>query len=383
MRVFHGTIDCDHSAQKQFPRLLTPINNKLESAFVKYVKIVLVVFAVLAVVGDLLGWPPLAILILAALGVVPMASYMGQATEELAIYTGPKLGGLLNATMGNAAELIIAIVAIREGLLTLVLASITGSILGNILLILGLSMLLGGIRHGPQRFDRTQAGVNSTMLILALIALAIPSFFNFRIADVSQESVEYLSLSTAVIMLIVYILSLLFSFRVTSTQDELAEAHDHEPNWSRRMAIGVLIAATVAIAALSEVLVGAVEPVVEEYGISEFFLGIILIPLVGNVAEHVVAVQMAIKDRMNLSLAISIGSSLQIALFVTPILVFVSLIMGNPLQLTFDQFEIVAMIGASLIAALIALDGESNWLEGVQLLAVYAIIALAFFFLPT
>ncbi len=349
----------------------------------KYVKIVLVAFAVLAVVGDLLGWPPLAILILAALGVVPMASYMGQATEELAIYTGPKLGGLLNATLGNAAELIIAIVAIREGLLTLVLASITGSILGNILLILGLSMLLGGIRHGPQRFDRTQAGVNSTMLILALIALAIPSFFNFRIADVSQEGVEYLSLSTAVIMLIVYILSILFSFRVTSTQEELSQAHGHEPNWSRGMAIGVLIAATVAIATLSEVLVGAVEPVVEEYGISEFFLGIILIPLVGNVAEHVVAVQMAIKDRMNLSLAISIGSSLQIALFVTPILVFVSLIMGNPLQLTFDQFEIVAMIGASLIAALIALDGESNWLEGVQLLAVYAIIALAFFFLPT
>jgi Ca2+:H+ antiporter len=330
-----------------------------------------------------LGWPPLAIFLLAALGVVPMASYMGRATEELAIYTGPKLGGLLNATLGNAAELIIAIVAIREGLLTLVLASITGSILGNILLILGLSMLLGGIRHGPQRFDRTQAGVNSTMLILALIALAIPSFFNFRIADVSQEGVEYLSLSTAAIMLIVYVLSILFSFRVTSTQDELSEAHDHEPSWSRGMAIGVLIAATVAIATLSEVLVGAVEPIVEEYGVSEFFLGIILIPLVGNVAEHVVAVQMALKDRMNLSLAISIGSSLQIALFVTPILVFASLIMGNPLQLTFDQFEIVAMIGASLIAALIALDGESNWLEGVQLLAVYAIIALAFFFLPT
>ncbi|MGB3715278.1 MAG: calcium/proton exchanger [Candidatus Promineifilaceae bacterium] len=348
----------------------------------KYVNYILLLFAALAVIGELLHWPPLAIFLFAAIGVVPMASFMGRATEELAIYTGPKLGGLLNATLGNAAELIIAIVAIREGLLTLVLASITGSILGNILLILGLSFLVGGKKHGAQRFDRTQAGVNSTMLILAVIALAIPSFFNFRIADVNQEGVEYLSLSTAAVMLIVYALSILFSFRGTSTQDELAEAHDHTPTWSRGLSIAVLAAATVAIAGLSEILVGAVEPVVEEFGISEFFLGIILIPLVGNVAEHVVGVQMAIKNKMDLSLAISIGSSLQIALFVTPILVFVSLLLGNPLQLVFDQFEIVAMIGASLIAALIALDGESNWLEGIQLLAVYVIIGLAFFFLP-
>jgi Ca2+:H+ antiporter len=349
---------------------------------VKYVNYVLLVFAVLAVIGEILHWPALAIFLLAAIGVVPMAGFMGRATEELAIYTGPKLGGLLNATLGNAAELIIAIIAIREGLLTLVLASITGSILGNILLILGLSFLLGGVRHGKQRFDRTQAGVNATMLILAVIALAIPSFFNFRIADVNQDSVEYLSLSTAVVMLIVYALSIIFSFRGTSTQEELSEAHDHTPTWSRGRSIAVLAGATVAIAGLSEILIGAVEPVVEQFGVSEFFLGIILIPLVGNVAEHVVGVQVALKNKMDLSLAISIGSSLQIALFVTPVLVFVSLLLGNPLQLTFDQFEIVAMIGAALIASLIALDGESNWLEGVQLLAVYVIIALAFFFLP-
>jgi Ca2+:H+ antiporter len=348
---------------------------------VKYLNYGLMILAVVAFLGEFLDLPPVLIFFMAALGVVPMAGLMGRATEELAIYTGPKLGGLLNATLGNAAEIIISIVAIREGLLTLVLASITGSILGNILLILGFSMLLGGMRHGVQKFDRTQAGVNATMLILALIALAIPSIFNTRIANIDQNSVEYLSLGTAVVMVIVYALSILFSFRATSTQDELASAHDHQATWSRRTAIAVLLGATVAIAALSEVLVGAVEPVVEQLGISEFFLGIILIPLVGNVAEHVVAVQMAIKNRMELSLSISIGSSLQIALFVTPILVFVSLLLGNPLQLTFDQFEIVAMIGASLIAALIALDGESNWLEGVQLLGVYAIIALAFFFL--
>ena len=349
----------------------------------RYVKYILLIFAVLAVSGELLHWPPILVFLFAAIGVVPMASFMGRGTEELAIYTGPKLGGLLNATLGNAAELIIAIIAIREGLLTLVLASITGSILGNILLILGLSFVLGGAKHGAQKFDRTQAGVNATMLILAVIALAIPSFFNFRIADVNQEAVEYLSLSTAAVMLIVYTLSIIFSFRATSTQEEMSEAHDHTPTWGRGLAIGVLVATTLAIAGLSEILVGAVEPVVEEFGISEFFLGIILIPLVGNVAEHVVSVQVAIKNKMDLSLAISIGSSLQIALFVTPVLVFVSLLLGNPLQLTFDQFEIVAMIGAALIASLIALDGESNWLEGVQLLAVYVIIALAFFFLPT
>lgn len=351
----------------------------------KYVKYALFLFAILAVVGELLDWPPVLIFFAAAFGVVPMAGLMGKATEELAIYTGPKVGGLLNATLGNAAELIITIVAIREGLLTLVLASITGSILGNILLILGFSMLLGGLKHGRQKFDRTQAGVNSTMLILALIALAIPSFFNFRIADVNESGVEYLSLGVAVVMIIVYALSILFSFRGTSTQDELVQAHDHQPSWSKQLAIGVLVGATLAIVVLSEILVGAVEPVVEELGISEFFLGIILIPLVGNVAEHVVAVQVALKNKMELSLSISLGSSLQIALFVTPILVFASLLIdsSNPLQLTFDQFEIAAMFGASLIAALIALDGESNWLEGVQLLGVYIIIALAFFFLPS
>jgi Ca2+:H+ antiporter len=350
---------------------------------VKYVNYALLIFAVLAVVAEIFHWPPVIIFFAAALGVVPMAGFMGRATEDLAIYTGPRLGGLLNATLGNAAELIIAIVAIREGLLRLVLASITGSILGNILLILGLSMLLGGMKHGLQKFDRTQAGVNATMLILAVIALALPSFFNFRIADIDEASVEYLSLSAAVVMLAIYALGIIFSFRGASTQNEYAQAHDHQPTWGRGVAIGVLVAATLAIVVLSEILVGAVEPVVEALGVSEFFLGIILIPLVGNVAEHIVSVQVAIKNKMELSLAISIGSSLQIALFVTPILVFVSLLMGNPLQLTFDQFEIVAIIGASLIASLISLDGESNWLEGAQLLGVYLIIALAFFFLPS
>jgi Ca2+:H+ antiporter len=195
--------------------------------------------------------------------------------------------------------------------------------------------------------------------------------------------VEYLSLSTAFVMILIYALSILFSFKMTSTSDELVAAHEHhQAQWSLRTAVIVLIVVTVAIAYMSEVLVGAVEPVVEQLGITEFFLGIILIPLVGNVAEHVVAVQMAMKNKMELSLAISLGSSLQIALFVAPLLVFISLFMGNPLTLVFNHFELIALFAAALIASLIALDGESNWLEGVQLLGVYAIIALAFFFLP-
>lgn len=349
----------------------------------KYLNYALLVFAVIAVLAEIFHWSPVIVFFAAALGVVPLAGFMGKATEELAVYTGPKMGGLLNATLGNAAELIISIVAIQEGLLALVLASITGSILGNLLLILGFSVLLGGFKFGIQTFDRRQAGVNSTMLILALIALAVPSLFNYSIDQVDHAGVEYLSLGASVVMLVVYALGIVFSFKLADTRDELVEAHEHhQPEWSLRTAVIVLIAATVGIAYLSEVLVGAVEPVVEQLGITEFFLGIILIPLVGNVAEHVVAIQMALKNKMELSLAISLGSSLQVALFVAPLLVFISLALGHPLTLTFNVFELIALFAASLIAALIALDGESNWLEGVQLLGVYGIIGIAFFFLP-
>lgn len=363
----------------------------------KYINYGLLAVAAVAVLGEFLGWSPVVIFFAAALGVVPLAGFMGQATEELAFYTGPKVGGLLNATLGNAAELIITIVAIRagvlnpelrEGLMELVKASITGSVLGNLLLILGFSVLLGGLKFGKQTFSRTQAGVNATMLILAIIGLAVPSFFSHAIDEVNHAGVEYLSIGVAVVMIIVYVLSIIFTFQSkTQTSADVVEVHGaqhehHEPSWSVRTSVIVLVAATVGIAYLSELLVGAVEPVVHQLGISEFFLGIILIPIVGNVAEHVVAIQMAVKNKMELSLAISLGSSLQIALFVAPLLVFISLAMGNPLTLTFNIFELIALFGAALIASLIALDGESNWLEGAQLLAVYVIIGIAFFFLP-
>lgn len=357
----------------------------------KYINYGLLVFGIVAVLGELFHWSPVVVFFAAAIGVVPLAGFMGKSTEELALYTGPKLGGLLNATLGNAAELIITIVAIRagalnpalrEGLIELVKASITGSILGNLLLILGFSILLGGLSFGKQTFDRTQAGVNATMLILAIIALAVPSLFGQTIDRVNHAGVEYLSIGVAVVMIIVYALSIVFSFRAAGAPHQTAGAGLHKPQWSTRQALVVLAAATVAIAYLSEVLVGAVEPVVTGLGITEFFLGIILIPLVGNVAEHVVAIQMAMKNKMELSLAISLGSSLQIALFVAPLLVFISLALSNPLTLTFNSFELIALFAAVLISALIALDGESNWLEGAQLLAVYVIIGIAFFFLP-
>ena len=341
------------------------------------------VFVPIAIAGEfLLHWPPLLIFAVSALAVMPLASLIGQATEELAAHTGPRLGGFLNATLGNAAELIITIFAIRAGLLELVKASITGSILGNVLLVLGLSILLGGLKNGTQRFDRSHAGTNSTMLILAVVGLGIPSLFSHAIEVKHHEAVEYLSLGVALVLIVIYGLSLIYAFFALPGGKEAEEAHIHR-GWNTSKASGVLVAATLLIGWLSEILVGAVEPVVEAVGVTEFFLGIIVIPLVGNVAEHLVGVQMAIKNRMELSLAISVGSSLQIALFVAPALVFISLLMGNPLTLVFNQFELISLVAGVLIAALVSLDGESNWLEGAQLLVVYIIIGLAFFYLPT
>ena len=341
--------------------------------------LVLLVLVPVAIVSYYAGGPPVLTFTAAALGIVPLAGLMGQATEELAGRAGPQIGGLINGTLGNAAELIITFFAIRAGLLELVKASITGSILGNLLLVMGASLLLGGLRNGVQRFDRTQAGLNSTMLILAVIALAIPSLFSHQIEAVSHDAVEYLSIGVAIVMILVYILSLVYSFL---NPPDTSHEENHVSTWPPLRIAAVLIVSTALIAWLSEVLVGAVEPVLEHLGWTEFFVGIVLIPIVGNVAEHLVAVQVATRNQMELSLGVSVGSSLQIALFVAPVLVFVSLLMGNHLTLVFNQFELIALLAASVIAALVALDGESNWMEGAQLLVVYVILAMAFFFLP-
>ena len=353
----------------------------------------------LAIMAAYLGWGEIWVFVLSAIGVIPMAGYIGEATEVLAPRTGPRVGGLLNATLGNAAELIITIVAIREGLLELVKASITGSILGNILLVMGMSMLFGGIKNGAQFFNRRQTSNNAILLVLSVVALLIPSLLSGSIGPDHSLKVEVLSLGVAIMMIILYALGILFSFRTlapvhgetqvaTKPVGEAAipaiqpHAQVPHPSWSMRTALIVLGLATVGVAFLSELLVGAVEPVVHSLGISEFFLGIILIPIVGNVAEHLVAVKVAIQNQMDLSVEIAIASSLQIALFVAPVLVFISLLMGNPLTLVFNQFELLALIMGVIIAALVCFDGESNWLEGAELLAVYLILALAFFLLP-
>ncbi len=345
----------------------------------------LLIFVPIAIIAKLAGAEPVPIFILAALGIVPLADIMGEATEELAVHTGPKLGGLLNATLGNAAELIITIFALREGLLDLVKASIVGSILGNLLLVLGLSLLLGGLKNGLQKFDTRTAGMNATLVILAVIALAIPSLFDVAIHNLSAAELG-LSEGVAVVMIVLYALSILYTFTAKAPSklgEQEAEEH-HKAKWSIRTSIIILLAATVGIAVLSEMLVSSVEPVTHTLGLTEFFIGIIIIPLVGNIAEHLVAVQVALKNKMELSLAVSLGSSLQVALFVAPVLVFISLLMGGgTLLLVFSGFELIALVAASLVAAFVALDGESNWLEGAMLLAVYLMIALAFFYLPS
>jgi len=324
---------------------------------------------------------PVLVFVVTAVGVVPLAGMIGQATEALAEKVGQRLGGLLNATLGNAAELIISLVALRAGLVSLVLASITGSILGNLLLVLGFSLLAGGIKNGKQTFNRANAGIDGTLLILSVIALGIPSLFNWEL-EPNFASVEGLSIGASIAMLVMYALVIVYSFTSHVEQDDPLAREAHGPaGWTTTHALIILVIAVALIVWLSEILVGAVEHVTESLGLSEFFIGIILIPLIGNAAEHLVAVQVAMKNKMDLSLSIAIGSSLQIALFVAPLLVFLSLLLGNPMQLEFNQFELAAVAAAAFIAAFVSVDGESIWLEGAMLLVVYVILGLAFFFL--
>ncbi len=338
-----------------------------------------------ALLAEFLHWQAGWVFALSALGVVPLAGLIGEATENLALHTGPKLGGLINATLGNAAELIITLFAIKKGLLELVKASITGSIIGNILFVLGFSIVVGGLKNGTQRFDQKHTVNNTILLAIAVVGLAIPSLFSHTTVAAVDQKVEVLSLAVAGVMILLYVFGILFSLQSPKNSPLEAEPVVEEPHvqpWTVKKAVILLAVATVGIAVLSEFLVGSVEAVVAGSGISEFFLGIILVPIIGNIAEHMVAVTMAHKNKMNLSMEIAVSSSLQIALFVAPILVFVSLIMKNPLTLVFNPFELAALGCAVLISYLVSSDGESNWLEGVALLAVYLILGLAFFIFP-
>jgi Ca2+:H+ antiporter len=338
----------------------------------------------LALIAELTGWSALWVFIFSAVGVVPLAGLIGEATESLAAYTNPRVGGLLNATLGNAAELIITLVAVRAGLLELVKASITGSIIGNLLLVLGFAMVVGGAKNGIQTFDRRQSSNRTILLVLAVLALAIPSIFNHAIATVNTNGVEELSLGVAGIMIVLYAIGLIYSLRFNdsplSYPSDTEETKTHR--WSLRSALIVLAAATLGVVWLSELLVGTIEPVVASLGISEFFIGIILVPIVGNAAEHVVAVQVAAHNKMDLSVEVAVSSSIQIALLVAPLLVFISLLMGHPLAIVFSSFELIAVGAAVLVTVIVSSDGESNWLEGAALLAVYVILGISFFLLP-
>jgi Ca2+:H+ antiporter len=331
------------------------------------------------------------IFVTSCLAIIPLAGLMGKATEHLAERVGEGIGGLLNATFGNAAELIIAIMALRAGLYDVVKASLTGSIIGNILLVFGLSALVGGARYSIQTFNKTAANLGTTMLTLAAIGLVVPAIFHFLVeghpAKVSEQD---LSLEIAIILMITYVLSLIFTLKTHKhlyagghgDDDEVDEAMGTQ-GWSTRRSLLVLLVATVFVALMSEFLVGAVEATAKSFGMTEVFVGVILVAIIGNAAEHSTAVLMSIKNKMDIAINIAVGSSIQIALFVAPVMVFLSYWIGpQPMDLIFTNFEVLAITLSVAIMALISQDGESNWMEGVQLLAVYAILGIAFYFLP-
>lgn len=345
----------------------------------KYLKYLLV-FVPISIIAEFMHLSETLIFVLAALAIIPLAGLMGEATEEISFYTGPKLGGFLNATFGNATELIISFFALKQGLFDVVKASIAGSVIGNILLVLGASMLFGGLKFKTQNFNKKIIDNSSSMLLFAVIGLIIPAIFTHTVRpELLNTQYEGLSVIVAIIMFTIYILSLVFSFFTHKDIYKVeVEEEGETAKWSLKKSILVLAVATILIAIESEFLVGAVEPMTQSLGLSEFFVGIIIIPIIGNAAEHSTAVVMSLKNKMDVAVEIAIGSSLQIILFVAPVLIFLSLLF-TPMSIVFNVFELVALIVSVLIANKVANDGESNWLEGVQLLAVYIIIAASFF----
>ncbi|MEA4807216.1 calcium/proton exchanger [Acetobacterium wieringae] len=341
----------------------------------------LLIFVPISIVGEFMHFSPTVMFILSALAIIPLAGIMGEATEEISFYSGPRVGGFLNATFGNATELIIAFFAMQAGLFDVVKASIAGSVIGNILLVLGASMLMGGIKFKSQTFNKQSIEVSSSMLLFAVIGLTVPAIFTHTVAaDLLNTRYEGLNITVAIIMFAIYLMSLYFSFYTHKDIYAAIPEEEATPKWSLNKAIAVLIGATVLIGVESEMFVGAVEPMTEAIGLSEFFVGIILVPIIGNAAEHSTAIVMAYKNKMDVAMEIAIGSSLQMILFVTPVLIFLSLLF-TPMSIIFNEFELVALVLSVLIANRVASDGESNWLEGVQLLAVYLIMAVSFFIL--
>jgi len=382
----------------------------------------LLLFVPVAGVLELTHANPTWIFATSALAIIPLAGLMGMATEALAERTGPGLGGLLNASFGNAAELIIAFMALQRGLYDVVKASITGSIIGNVLLVLGLSIVFGGYKYERLRFNATAAHAGSTLLALSAIGLVVPAVFHRIVAMHGESATGFaheheLSLEIAIVLFLTYIASLWFSLRThkhlyagdSAVADTAGGRHAHAsaggrhahataaghaadkvgghasghgPGWSVARSLWVLLGATALVALMSEFLVGAVEHTAAAFGMTEVFIGVILVAIIGNAAEHSTAILVARKNQMDLALNIAVGSSIQVALFVAPVLVFASYIFGRPMDLLFTPFEVLSVVASVFVLNLVCADGEAHWLEGVQLLAVYVILALAFFFLP-
>jgi Ca2+:H+ antiporter len=336
----------------------------------------------LSVIGTLMHWPTLVLFIVYCVSIIALASYMGRATESLAIVAGPRVGGLLNATFGNAVELIISIFALREGLVGVVLASLTGSVLGNLLLVAGLSFFIGGLKFKRQTFNVHDARHNSGLLMFAVIvAFVIPEVFSM---EMNESKTLTLSIGISIILILLYLAALFFKL-VTHRgvyQSENTEKHqEEEPEWSKGKAIGVLLVATLAVAYISENLVHTFEFVAESFGWTELFIGVIIVAIVGNAAEHASAIVMAFKNKMEIAVEIAIGSTLQVAMFVAPVLVLLSLFFTKTMPLVFTMPELIAMVTSVLLIVVISNDGESNWFEGLTLLAAYFIMGIGFFLL--
>ncbi|MBC7475544.1 MAG: calcium/proton exchanger [Candidatus Sericytochromatia bacterium] len=326
------------------------------------------------------------IFIFSCLSILPLAGWLGKATEHIAEKTSEGIGGLLNATFGNAAELIIALLAMQKGLHGVVKASITGSIIGNLLLVSGAAFIAGGFKFKVQKFNKLASRSQATMLLLASIALIMPAVFHY-VGGSSIAKENGISLEISIVLIISYALSLWFNLhthkKLFSNSEEAIETDKKHQEWSLTKSIVILIVATGLIAWVSEILVGSIEVAAKSFGMTSIFVGVIVVAIVGNAAEHSTAIMVAMKNRMDLSLSIAVGSSVQIALFVAPVLVFASYFIGpNPLNLVFSPAEIIAITLSVIISSQISGDGESNWLEGVQLLAVYIIFAIIFYYLP-
>jgi len=391
---------------------------------------VLMVFIPLSLLAHWLEWGAIAIFLTAGLAILPLAGVIGEATEAIALVLGPAWGGLLNATFGNMVELIIALLALKAGLVDVVKASITGSIVSNLLLVMGVSMLLGGLRYKIQNFQPMLARVNASAMNLAVIAILLPTTIDLVADVVPDKTIQTLSNSVAIVLIIVYGLSLVFSMKThaylqdvsvaetgsmvavkppppvlqaissgdwsaidekppaaaialsTDALDNISDIPAPPPKLRVSVWIGILLATTLVVALESELLISNLAQATDQLGLTQLFTGVILLPLIGNAAEHAAAVSVAIKNKMDLSMAIAVGSSMQVALFMGPVLVLAGWLLHQPMNFDFGPLDLVAMAVAVLIANSISMDGRSNWLEGVLLIAAYIVLALAFFFYP-